>query len=85
MRVSDARGSDGATHCRSQAANVERMLDKFSGTGPHQIYCEPQIIFAAQNHDGEANLAATYLFDQRPDSDTRKVHRRDDASTCAGA
>ena len=85
MRVSDACRGDGATHCRSQPANVERMLDKFSGAGAHQIYRQPQIVFAAQNHDGEAKLAVTDFFDQRPDSDTRKVHWRDDASACAGA
>src|SRR5262249_25489103 len=85
MRVSNASRGDGATHCRSQPANVERMLDKFCGASAYQIYREPQIVFATQNHDGEAKLAMTDFFDQRPDSDTWKIHWRDDAAACAGA
>src|SRR5262249_55379633 len=62
------------------------MLDKFSGARPHQIYRDPQIVFAAQNHDGEAKLTVTDLLDQRPNPHAGEIRRRDYASTCgAGA
>jgi len=85
MRVSNASRSDGATHCRSQVTNIQRMLDKLCRACADEIYSYPQIVLASENDNREAKLPAPDFFDQRPNAHAGKIRRCNDASTCAGA
>ena len=83
MRVRDACRGDRAADRGAQALRSYRRFDESRCARAGSLHCHAHVVIASNSNDGETDVAAPDLGDQRAQTAIGQVHGRDDATARA--